>query len=149
MAMDETELSARGDPGGEAGGAAPGPTPGEVTTDEGASIAAEFEAGSAAFEEGFVLGGGEGDVVERAVGDEPFEPAVEHPDGAVLAPDDLQMVDAQPDSDPHEHDVLPSEGEVDEVVTGVGTDPEEPSVDPEDAEEVETALTDQPQGGGS
>jgi hypothetical protein len=134
--MDETERSATGGPG-------------EVTTDEGASIAAAFEAGSAAEEEGFVLGGGEGDVVERAVGDGPFESADEHPDSRPPSPDDLQIVDAQPDPDPHDDDVLPPEEEVDELVTGVDTDPEEPPFGPEDAEDVEIALTDQPQGGGS
>jgi hypothetical protein len=86
--MDETELSARGGPEGQPSGAAPGPAPGEVTTDEGDSIAAEFE-------EGFVRGAVDTDVTEVGEGDGPFEKASGHPDRADPPPDVIQqLVDA-------------------------------------------------------
>jgi hypothetical protein len=129
MAMDETELSGRSDPEGRA---------------DGSIVTPEEEAAT-------VLGGDPADVPEVGdddgpSGDVPFRQAglAGHPDNVVTSPTD---VDAQADPDPHEEDVLPSEEELDEAVAGVDTDPGEP-FGREEAEGVEIAVDDQPQGGG-
>lgn len=104
--MDDTELSARSGPEGQEGGSTSGRTSGEVTTDEGTSITDAFEAG-------FVLGGGQGDVVEVGTPDGGFQPAgaAGHPDHRDLSPDDIRVTDAEPPplGDQTEELVLPEE----------------------------------------
>jgi hypothetical protein len=73
----------------------------------------------------------------------------DHPDNRET---DLEGVDApQPDPGIVEDDVLPSEEELDldPEVAGVDTELEGLAFDETDAEELEIALPDQPQGGGS
>jgi hypothetical protein len=149
--MDETGLSAGSGPEGRASGSAAGRTSGEVTPDEETFIASpELEAAT-------VRGANPADVREVGDGQGNFSPAPAdghgHPDNeGEVDPDD---VDAHPDLEAVEEELLTEEQlaglpEIQEVLNNDALLQDDGDVfDSEDAEGLEIAPADQPQGGGS